>query len=187
MKLEVRLRNSSYPVLQETQLFVFGLIFVTRLDSTRSDVQVCHQNPMGSHCTMGQVGLFMGVHCPCLGAPYPTVHPIPLYHGTGETVHGSQLTHLRCPISNCLSYHTVPWDRWDCPWKSNVPSEGPMSHCLSYLSHIMFYSCPTQVQSIQCTMVVQNYWKKKMCCLYLQDRLGCPQNRLGQTPPTQLW
>ena len=60
----------------------------------RSDVQVCHQNPMGSHCTicMGQVGLSMGVHCPCLVAPYPTVRPIRLYHGTGGTVHGSTLS-----------------------------------------------------------------------------------------------
>ena len=39
----------------------------------------------------------MGVHCPCLGAPYPTVRPIPLYHGTGGTVHGSTLSHLRAP------------------------------------------------------------------------------------------
>ena len=39
----------------------------------------------------------MGVHCPCLVAPYPTVHPIPLYHGMGGTVHGSTLSHLRAP------------------------------------------------------------------------------------------
>ena len=32
--------------------------------SFSSDVQVCHQNPMGSHSTMGQVGLSMEVHCP---------------------------------------------------------------------------------------------------------------------------
>ena len=61
------------------------------------DVQVCHQNPMGSYCTMGQVGLSMGVYCPCSGAPYPTVRPIPLYHGTGGTVHGSPLSYLRAP------------------------------------------------------------------------------------------
>ena len=41
----------------------------------RSDVQVCHQNPMGSHCTMGQVGLSMGVHCPCLGPHIPLSIP----------------------------------------------------------------------------------------------------------------
>ena len=81
--------------------------------------------PVLSHCTMGQVGLSMGVHCPSLGAPYPTVRPIPQYHGTGGTVHGSLLSHLRAPISHCPSYPTVPWDRWDCPWESTVPSEGP--------------------------------------------------------------
>ena len=122
-----------------------------------SDVQVCHQNPMGSYCTMGQVGLSMGVHCPCLGAPYPTVRPIPLYHGMGRTVHGSPLSYLRAPyptvrpiplyhgtgrtvhgstlsllrgsISHCPFYPTVPWDGWDCPWESTVLSEGSISHC----------------------------------------------------------
>ena len=67
-----------------------------------------------------------------LRAPYPTVRPIPLYHGTGGTVHGSPLRHLRATISHCPSYPTVPWDRWDCPWESTVPSEGPISHCPSY-------------------------------------------------------
>ena len=133
-----------------------------------------------SHCTMGRVGLSMEVHCPCLVTPYPTVRPIPLYHGMGGTVHGSPLSLLRGSISHCPSYPTVPWDGWHCPWESTVPSEGPISHCpsypivpwdrwdcpwestvpsegphilLSYLSHFMFYSCPTQVQSIQCIMV----------------------------------
>ena len=64
----------------------------------------------------------MGVHCPCLGAPYPTVRPIPLYHGTGGTVHGSPLSLLRGSISHCPSYPTVPWDRWDCPWESTISS-----------------------------------------------------------------
>ena len=45
----------------------------------------------------------MGVHCPCLGAPYPTVRPIPLYHGTGGTVHGSPLSNLRAPYPTVLS------------------------------------------------------------------------------------
>ena len=61
-----------------------------------------------------------------------TVRPIPLYHGTGGTVHGSPLSHLRNHISHCPSYPTVPWDRWDCPWESTVPSKGPISHCPSY-------------------------------------------------------
>ena len=87
---------------------------------------------MGSYCTMGQVGLSMGVHCPCLGAPYPTVRPIPLYHGTGGTVHGSPLSLLSGSISHCPSYPTVPWDGWDCPWESTVLSEGSISHCPSY-------------------------------------------------------
>ena len=89
------------------------------------------------HCTMGQVGmgLSMGVHCPIWGPSYHTVCPIPLYHGTGGTVHGSPLSHLRTPISHCPSYLTVPWDRWDCPWESTVPPEDPhiplsvLSHC----------------------------------------------------------
>ena len=94
-----------------------------------SGVQVCHQNPMGSHCTMGQVGLSMGAHCLLyptvrtiplyhgtggtvhvgplshLRAPYPTFCPIPLYHGTGGTVHGSPLSHLRAPHP---SVHPIP-------------------------------------------------------------------------------
>ena len=115
-----------------------------------SDVQVCHQNPMGSHCTMGQVGLSMGVHCPTSGTPYPTVCPIPLYHGIGGTVHGSPLSHLRDPISHCPSYPTVPWDRWDCPWESTVPPEGPhiplsvLSHCtMGQVGLSMGVHCPT--------------------------------------------
>ena len=85
-----------------------------------------------SHCTMGWVGLSMGVRCPCLGAPYPTVRPIPLYHGTGGTVYGSTLSLLKGSISHCPSYPTVPWDGWDCPWEYTVPSEGPISYRLSY-------------------------------------------------------
>ena len=87
-----------------------------------------------SHCTMGQVGLSMGVHCPTWGPPYPTVRPIPQYHGTGGTIHGSPLSLLKGPISHCPSYPTVPWDRWDCPWESTVPPEGPHIP-LSVLSH----------------------------------------------------
>ena len=69
-----------------------------------------------------------------LRAPYPTVRPIPLYHGTGGTVHGSPLSLLKGPISHCPSYPTVPWDRWDCPWESTVPPKGPHIP-LSVLSH----------------------------------------------------
>ena len=103
-----------------------------------------------SHCTMGQVGLSMGVHCPTWGPPYPTVRPIPLYHGTGGTVHGSPLSHLRTPISHCPSYPTVPWDRWDCPWESTVPPEDPhitlsvLSHCtMGQVGLSMGVHCPT--------------------------------------------
>ena len=86
----------------------------------------------------------MGVYCPSLRTSHPTVRPIPLYHGTGGTVHGNPLSHLRAPhpsvrpiplyhgtggtvygsplsespISQCPSYPTVSWDRWDCPWES---------------------------------------------------------------------
>ena len=90
-------------------------------ESLARDVQVCHQNPMGSHCTMGRVGLSIGVRCPCLVAPYPTVRPIPLYHGMGGTVNGSPLSLLSGSISHCPSYPTVPWDRLDCPWEYTVP------------------------------------------------------------------
>ena len=103
-----------------------------------------------SHCTMGQVGLSVGVRCPTWGTPYPTVHPIPLYHGTGGTVRGSPLSHLRDPISHCPSYPTVPWDRWDCPWESAVPPEGPhiplsiLSHCtMGQVGLSMGVHCPT--------------------------------------------
>ena len=103
-----------------------------------------------SYCTMGQVGLSMGVHCPTWGPPYPTVHPIPLYHGTGGTVHGSPLSHLRTLISHCLSYPTVPWDRWDCPWESTVPPEDPhiplsvLSYCtMGQVGLSMGVHCPT--------------------------------------------
>ena len=72
-----------------------------------------------------QVGLCMGVHCPCLGAPYPTVRPIPLYHGTGGTVHGSPPSLLRAPISHWPSYPTVQWGRWNCPWESTVLASYP--------------------------------------------------------------
>ena len=102
-----------------------------------------------SHSTMGQVGLSMGVHCPSLRAPYPTVRPIPQYHGTGGTVHGSPISHLRAPISHCPSYPTVPWDRWDCPWESTVPPEGPhvplsvLSHCtMGQVGLSMGVHCP---------------------------------------------
>ena len=115
-----------------------------------------------SHCTMGQVGLSMGVHCPSLGAPYPIVRPIPQYHGTGETVHGSPLSLLKGPISHCPSYPTVPWDRWECPWESTVPSEGPhiplsvLSHCtmgevgLSMGVHWKTQQCTSKKSALAC-------------------------------------
>ena len=186
-----------------------------------------------SHSTMGQVGLSMGVHCPSLRAPYPTVRPIPLYHGTGGTVHGIPLSLLKGPISHCLSYPTVPWDRWDCPLESTVPSEGPHIplsvlshstmgqvglsmgvHCpslgtqyptvcpiplyhgtggtvhgspLSYLSHIMCYSCPTQLQSIHCIMVAhlfQNCRLKK--CVACISRIDSVVHKVGLVKTPQL-
>ena len=97
-----------------------------------SDVQVCHQNPMGSYCTMGQVGLSMGVHCPCLVAPYPTVRLIPLYHGTGGTVHGSTLSHLRAPyptVRPILLYHGTGGTVHGSPLSL---LSGSISHCPSY-------------------------------------------------------
>ena len=60
----------------------------------------------------GTVGTVHGSPLSHLRAPYPTVHPIPLYHGMGGTVLGSPLSLLKDP---------------------------------SYLSHVMFCSCPTQV------------------------------------------
>ena len=92
----------------------------------------------------------MGVHCPSLRAPYPTVRPIPQYHGTGGTIHGSPLSLLKGPISHCPSYPTVPWDRWDCPWESTVPSKGHhiplsvLSHCtMGQVGLSMGVHCPS--------------------------------------------
>ena len=42
-----------------------------------------------SHCTIEQVGLSMGIHCPPRGL-----------------------------ISDRSPHFNVPWDRWDCPWES---------------------------------------------------------------------
>ena len=40
---------------------------------------------------------------------------------------------IPCPtIFHCPSYPTVPWDRWDCPWKSTVPLWPTKSYCPSY-------------------------------------------------------
>ena len=87
---------------------------------------------------------------PELGPLYPTVRPIPLYHGTGGTVHESPMSHMRTPISHCPSYPTVPWDRTDCPWESNVPHEDPhiplsvLSHCTMGQDRLsMGVHCPT--------------------------------------------
>ena len=64
---------------------------------------------------------------------YPTVCPIPLYHGTGKTVHGNPLSHLRAPyIPHCPSHTTVPWVRQDHTCQSTVLSE---SRYVLFLSH----------------------------------------------------
>ena len=95
-------------------------------------VQVCHQNPLSTWdcptCSMDCSAWMSTGHPTITDQACPTVHPIPLYHGTGGTggtVHGSPLSHLRAPIFHCLSYPTVPWDRWDCPRESTVPPESP--------------------------------------------------------------
>ena len=88
-----------------------------------------------SHCTMGQVGLSMGVHCPTWGPPYPTVRPIPLYHGTGGAVHGSPLSYVSAPISQTV--HPIPLYHG----LDRTAHENP----LSYLSHIS--SIPVPVKS----------------------------------------
>ena len=106
-----------------------------------------------SHCTIGQVGLSMRVLCPSLGAPYPTVRPISLYHGTRGTVH-SPLSLRPIPL-----YHGT----------SGTIHVNP----LSYLSHIMCYSCPTQFQIIQCIMVAHLFQncrlKKCVACIFRID------------------
>ena len=83
-----------------------------------------------SHCTMGQVGLSMGIHCPT------NILLSVLSHCTVGQVGLSVGIHcptLRTPISHCASYPTVPWDRLDCPWESTVsPEDLPKIHCLSY-------------------------------------------------------
>ena len=101
-----------------------------------------------SHCTMGQVGLSMGFHCPCLGAPYPTVRPIPLYHGTGGTVYGIPLSHVRTPYPIVLS--------------------GP--HYVLFLSH----SIPKYIMAAH---LVQNFrWKRCVACI---SRINLVVRKIG--------
>ena len=76
----------------------------------------------------GTDGTFHGGPLSHLRAPYPTFRPIPLYHGTGGTVHGSPLSHLRAPHPSVRPIQ----DRWDCLRESTVPSESPISQCPSY-------------------------------------------------------
>ena len=123
-----------YPTVRPIPLYhgTGGTVHGSPLSLLRGPISHCLSYP--TVYTMGQVGLSMGVHCPSLGTQYPTVCPIPLYHGTGGTVHVSPLSLLRGPISHCPSYPTVPWDRWECPWESTVLSE---PHYVLFLSHAL--------------------------------------------------
>ena len=63
-----------------------------------------------SHCPIplyhGTSGTIHGSPLSHLSAPHPTVRPIPQYPGTCGTVCGSPLSLLKGPISHCPSYPT---------------------------------------------------------------------------------
>ena len=146
--------SNKNPLVHQTSMNIREWIFKNKINCWLNIIGLVASGPFTSHCTMGQVGLSMGAHCPAWGAPYPTailshctmrqvglsmgvqcpswgatyptVHPIPLYYGTGGTVHGGPLSLLRGPLSHCLSYPTVLWDRWDHTCESTILSE---PHC----------------------------------------------------------
>ena len=90
-----------------------------------------------SHCPSYPTVPWDRVDCPWKSTVSPDSTHIPLYHGTGRTVHviANPLFHLRALISHCPFYPTVPLDRWDCPWEPTVPPEDPPKNPLFVLSH----------------------------------------------------